>query len=141
MMGTDGIFIFIFRASQKSRRLVEIEIRDAAVVAGIGDPGSGENKEGTAGITDPGYNILHLANEGECSWQEYAQRALDCCHAEGIPMKAKKIGASSLADMKSFIAKRPVYSVLSSAKYQALTGTTVRPWQEVVADYVRHKYL
>src|SRR6476660_4419685 len=54
--------------------------------------------------------VLHLANEGECSWQEYAQWALDCCHAEGIPMKAKKIGASSLAEMKSFIAKRPVYS-------------------------------
>ena len=23
---------------------------------------------------------LHLANGGECSWQEYAQWALDCCH-------------------------------------------------------------
>jgi dTDP-4-dehydrorhamnose reductase len=84
--------------------------------------------------------VVHLANEGECSWQEYAQWALDCCHAEGIPTKAKKIGASSLAGMKSFIAKRPVYSVLSSAKYEALTGMTPRPWQEAVADYVRHKY-
>jgi dTDP-4-dehydrorhamnose reductase len=89
-----------------------------------------------AGIGDPGYNIIHLANSGECSWQEYAQWALDCCHAEGIPMKAKTIGAASLAEMKSFIAKRPVYSVLSSAKYEALTGVTPRPWQEAVADFV-----
>jgi dTDP-4-dehydrorhamnose reductase len=81
--------------------------------------------------------ILHLANSGECSWQEYAQWALDCCHAEGIPMKARTIGASSLAEMKSFIAKRPVYSVLSSARYEALTGVTPRPWQEAVADFVR----
>jgi dTDP-4-dehydrorhamnose reductase len=81
--------------------------------------------------------VLHLANSGECSWQEYAQWALDCCRAEGIPMKARTIGASSLAEMKSFIAKRPVYSVLSSAKYEALTGVTPRDWRDAVADYVR----
>jgi dTDP-4-dehydrorhamnose reductase len=81
--------------------------------------------------------LLHVANAGECSWQEYAQWALDCCLAEGIPMKARKVGASLLAEMKSFIAKRPVYSVLSSAKYQALTGQTPRRWREAVAAFVR----
>jgi dTDP-4-dehydrorhamnose reductase len=81
--------------------------------------------------------VLHLANRGECSWQEYAQWALDCCRAEGIPVKAQTIGKSSLAEMKSFIAQRPVYSVLSSAKYASLTGMTPRPWQETVADFVR----
>jgi len=81
--------------------------------------------------------IIHLANTGECSWQEYAQWALDCCRAEGMSMKARTIGAASLAEMKSFIAKRPVYSVLSSAKYTALTGQTPRPWQEAVAAFVR----
>jgi dTDP-4-dehydrorhamnose reductase len=111
------------------------------VEAGIGDPGK-VSGAAAAGINDPGYNgILHLANGGECSWQEYAQWALDCCHREGIAMKAKEIGASSLADMKSFVAKRPVYSVLSSTKYEALTGTKPRPWQDAVADYVRQKYL
>ena len=85
-------------------------------------------------------SILHLANSGECSWQEYAQCALDCCRAEGMPMKARTIGASSLAEMKSFIAKRPAYSVLSSRKYQALMGEKPRPWQEAVAEFVReHK--
>jgi dTDP-4-dehydrorhamnose reductase len=94
-----------------------------------------------AGINDAAVSgVLHLANSGECSWQEYAQWAVDCCRAEGIPMKATQIGKSSLAEMKSFIAKRPVHSVLSSAKYQKLTGTTPRSWQDVVRDYVRHKY-
>jgi dTDP-4-dehydrorhamnose reductase len=82
--------------------------------------------------------LLHLANSGECSWQEYAQWALDCCHAEGIPMKARKVGAASLADMKNFIAKRPVYSVLSSEKYRRVTGETPRHWHDAVADYVRN---
>jgi dTDP-4-dehydrorhamnose reductase len=81
--------------------------------------------------------ILHLANAGECSWQAYAQWGLECCRAEGIPMKARTIGASSLAEMKTFIAKRPVYSVLATAKYETLTGITPRPWQEAVADFVR----
>jgi dTDP-4-dehydrorhamnose reductase len=81
--------------------------------------------------------VVHLANTGECSWQEYAQWALDCCRAQGIPMKARTIGASSLAEMKSFIAKRPVYSVLSSAKYVQLTGVTPRSWREAVEEYVR----
>jgi dTDP-4-dehydrorhamnose reductase len=89
-------------------------------------------------IADSATNgILHLANSGECSWQEYAQWALDCCRAEGIAMKAHKIGASSLAEMKSFIARRPVYSVLSSEKYAARTSVTPRPWREAVAAYVR----
>ena len=91
-----------------------------------------------AGVSDPGYNgIMHLANSGECSWQEYAQWALDCCREKGIPMKATKIEASLLAEMRTFIAKRPVYSVLSSAKYERTTGRTPRAWREVVAAYVR----
>ena len=81
--------------------------------------------------------LLHMANNGECSWQEYAQWALDCCHAEGIPMKATKVGAAALGDMENFIARRPVYSVLSSAKYQRATGQTPRAWRDAVADYVR----
>ena len=32
--------------------------------------------------------ILHFANAGECSWQEYAQCALDCCHEAGLSLKA-----------------------------------------------------
>jgi dTDP-4-dehydrorhamnose reductase len=83
--------------------------------------------------------LLHLANSGECSWQEYAQWALDCCHAKGIPLKARKVGAASLADMKNFIAKRPVYSVLSSGKYQRATGATPRHWRHAVADFVRNQ--
>jgi dTDP-4-dehydrorhamnose reductase len=111
-------------------------------VAGIGDPGWAKNAgQKSAGIIDPGYNgIIHLANAGECSWQEYAQWAVDCCRAEGMSIKARTIGASPLSEMKSFIAKRPIYSVLSSAKYAALTGRTPRPWQEAVAAFV-HDYV
>ncbi len=32
--------------------------------------------------------ILHFANAGKCSWQEYAQWAVDCCEDIGLPLKA-----------------------------------------------------
>jgi dTDP-4-dehydrorhamnose reductase len=84
--------------------------------------------------------VWHFANAGECSWQEYAQHALDCCHRLSIPLKAKTVGALKLADMKNWIARRPVYSVLSTAKYAKLTGVTPRSWRDAVSDYIERSY-
>jgi dTDP-4-dehydrorhamnose reductase len=84
--------------------------------------------------------ILHFTNPGSCSWQEYAQHALDCCREEGIPLKATTIAPLKLADMKNFVARRPVYTVLATAKYAELTGQTPRTWREAVVDYIRRSY-
>ena len=84
--------------------------------------------------------ILHFANAGQCSWREYAQWAVDCCHDAGLPLKAKTIGARKLRDMASWIARRPVYSVLSTAKYTSLTGVSPRTWREAVSDYIMRFY-
>jgi dTDP-4-dehydrorhamnose reductase len=84
--------------------------------------------------------ILHFANAGQCSWREYAQWAVDCCHDAGLPLKAKTIGARKLRDMASWIARRPVYSVLSTAKYTTLMGVSPRTWREAVSDYITRFY-
>jgi dTDP-4-dehydrorhamnose reductase len=84
--------------------------------------------------------ILHFANAGECSWQEYAQWSLDCCQDAGVPLKAKAVGARKLRDMTNWIACRPVYSVLSIAKYTNLTGLPPRTWRDAVADYITRFY-
>ena len=81
--------------------------------------------------------ILHFANAGECSWQEYAQHAVDCCHKFGLPLKAKTIAPLKLADMKNFVARRPVYSVLSTVKFTSFTASPPRSWRDAVAEYVR----
>lgn len=81
--------------------------------------------------------IIHLTGDGGCSWQEYAQWAVDCCVQAGIPLKARKVGAISLADMKNFVARRPVHTVLATDKYQRLTGDKPRHWRDAVAEYVR----
>jgi dTDP-4-dehydrorhamnose reductase len=84
--------------------------------------------------------ILHFTDAGECSWQEYAQWALDCCRGFGLPVKANTVGALKLTDMKNWVARRPVYSVLSSGKYTELTGVSPRTWHDAVADYIRRFY-
>ena len=84
--------------------------------------------------------ILHFSNSGECSWQEYAQHALDCCRARGVPIKAKTVGAMKLAEMKDWVARRPVYSVLSTGKYAKLTGAVPRSWRDAVSDYIERSY-
>ncbi len=88
-------------------------------------------------LASPLAGIIHLSNRGACSWQEYGQWALDCCEAEGLPLRARSVGAITLSDMKQFLARRPVYTVLSTAKYERVTGAPPRPWQEAVRDYVR----
>ena len=82
--------------------------------------------------------ILHLANRGACSWQEYAQWALDCCHKFGASIRATTVDALSLGEM-NFVAGRPVYTVLATEKYERLTGSAPRDWHDAVADYIRQK--
>jgi len=94
--------------------------------------------------------ILHFANAGKCTWQEYAQWALDCCRDAGISLKGRTVGALKLSEMTRlrqgsdgpapWVARRPVYSVLSTAKYTELTGTAPRAWREAVNDYITRFY-
>lgn len=84
--------------------------------------------------------ILHFCNSGECSWQSYAEHALDCCHQLGVKVKAKTVAPLKMSDMKNFVARRPVYSVLSTEKYKKLAGGAPRPWRDAVADYIKGHY-
>ena len=86
------------------------------------------------------HGIVHFSNTGRCSWQEYGQWALDCCREAGIELKASRVGVLKLSDMKNFVARRPVYSVLSTAKYATLTGQSPRAWRDAVADYIKRSY-
>jgi dTDP-4-dehydrorhamnose reductase len=81
--------------------------------------------------------VLHLCNAGSCTWQEYGQHAIDCAVAAGVPLKGHTVGALKMADLKAFIARRPVYTAMSTARLQQVTGLTPRPWQEAVEEYIR----
>jgi dTDP-4-dehydrorhamnose reductase len=84
--------------------------------------------------------ILHLCNGGECSWQEYGQYAIDCAVAAGVPMKGRTVAPLAMADLKSFVAKRPPYTVMSTEKLAAIIGKAPRGWQAAVEQYVRDSW-
>ncbi|HEX8310885.1 MAG TPA: dTDP-4-dehydrorhamnose reductase [Chthoniobacteraceae bacterium] len=102
-----------------------------ADIAALLRPFLGDNKEG---------GLLHLCNSGECSWQEYGQYAIDCALAAGVEMKGRTVAPLAMADLKSFVAKRPPYTVMATEKLTRLVGSAPRSWQAAVEDYVRSSW-
>ena len=86
---------------------------------------------------EPPGGIYHLCNSGECTWREYTEHALRCAAAQGLPVKTTEVASLALKDMESFIAERPVYTVMSTEKFQKLTKIEPRPWEDAVRDYIR----
>jgi dTDP-4-dehydrorhamnose reductase len=84
----------------------------------------------------PAAGVVHLCNDGECTWQAYGQHALDCAAEAGFPLTTRTVGPLKMADLKAFIAKRPRYSAMSTAKLAKLTGQKPRGWREAVREYV-----
>lgn len=81
--------------------------------------------------------LIHLTQSGACTWQEYGQFALDCAAEAGLPLVGRTVAFQAMSDLKAFVAKRPIYTVLGTERLAALTGRAPRPWQEAVAEYVR----
>jgi dTDP-4-dehydrorhamnose reductase len=77
--------------------------------------------------------IFHAANNGHCSWFEYAKEILRLHGSDGIkvkPVTTAEFGRPAL---------RPAYSVLSKKKYEDVTGRRPRDWEEALKDYLKHR--
>jgi dTDP-4-dehydrorhamnose reductase len=85
----------------------------------------------------PAGGILHLCNAGCCTWQEYGQYAIDYAASLGIPLKGRTVAPLKMADLKAFVARRPVYTVMATSRLTELTGAVPRSWQEAVEEHVR----
>src|SRR5262249_4772320 len=84
--------------------------------------------------------ILHLCNAGGCSWREYGQLALDAALEAGVALRAYHVYPISLQSMRSFAARRPIYTVMDYQRYRGITGIAPRSWKDAVRSYVRTKY-
>ncbi len=73
---------------------------------------------------------VHFSGEGETSWFGLARYVLQRC---GLPTGA--LLAAKTRDLP-YPAPRPAYGVLSKEKYRAITGTSPRPWEEAVEEYL-----
>ncbi len=76
------------------------------------------------------YGLYHWTNTGQCTWYEFA---CELFRLAGVQVRVEPITSEQFGAK----ARRPRYSVLSTAKYKSLTGLRPRPWQEALAEYVQ----
>lgn len=79
------------------------------------------------------HGILHAANEGACSWFDFAGAIL---RAAGLPDVA--VEPVRTEDMPR-PARRPKYSVLSTTNLESY-GLRMRTWQDTLADYFAGRF-
>lgn len=81
--------------------------------------------------------IYHLCQRGACSWQQWAQEAIDAAADLGVPVRTRKVAPMRLAELKLMTAPRPVNTAMSCARLEAVNGQPMRLWPVAVRDYVR----
>jgi dTDP-4-dehydrorhamnose reductase len=73
--------------------------------------------------------LCHVTNTGACTWHEFAATVFDLAavRADLAAITSREYAAP---------ARRPTYSVLSTAAYQARGFPPPRPWREALAAYL-----
>jgi dTDP-4-dehydrorhamnose reductase len=84
----------------------------------------------------PASGVVHLCNDGTCSWKEWGEACVEFARMLGMKNLAQKITGISLADVEAFIASRPLNSAMCTGKFSKLTGIRPRPWSEALRHFV-----
>lgn len=107
--------------SQPVVRVVDDQVLSPTFTADLADATVKLMSDGAAGL-------VHVMNEGECSWFEFAAATYELTGT-----KANLEPQSTAATARR--ARRPPYSALGTER--ALVG--LRPWQEALGDYLTRK--
>ena len=73
--------------------------------------------------------VLHFTNQGSCTWHEFAVEILQ---GTGSSAKCSAITTAEYGGA----APRPHYTVLSTDRYEQLTGQSPRDWRESLREYL-----
>ena len=76
--------------------------------------------------------IVHYADSDECSWFDFARAIAE---GSGSDVEVKPIETDEFPRP----AKRPAYSVLSTASYERLTGVTPDSWRAGLREYLQRR--
>ena len=74
--------------------------------------------------------VLHVTNSGSCTWFEFAREVLKekgLNHVQVVPISSAELARP---------ARRPAYSALDCRKFEKLTGSKMRPWEEALKEYL-----
>ena len=84
--------------------------------------------------------MVHLCNQGACTWLEYAQVTLDIASGLGLPLKTRTARGHTMHGFPPFQAVRPPYTAMDTSLFTQITGSTPRSWQAALEEYVRTRY-
>ena len=76
--------------------------------------------------------IVHYADEGEATWFDFATAIVE---ETGAPIEVRPVTTAEFPRP----AKRPAYSVLSTERYERLTGAKPESWREGLREYLTLK--
>lgn len=76
-----------------------------------------------------GEGVIHYAGAPECSWFDFATAIV---RALGDPVKVTPVSTDEFPRP----ARRPAYSVLSTERYERLTGVDTDSWRDGLAEYL-----
>ncbi|HEX6085454.1 MAG TPA: dTDP-4-dehydrorhamnose reductase [Thermoanaerobaculia bacterium] len=74
--------------------------------------------------------VVHYADAEECSWYDFARAIAEGSATEVVPVSTEEFPRP---------AKRPAYSVLSTERYERLTGVTPESWRDGLRDYLSRR--
>ncbi len=82
-----------------------------------------------ASESDVARGIVHYADADECSWFDFARAIAE---ESGVDVTIKAVTTDEFPRP----AKRPAYSVLSTERYERLTGVAPASWREGLREYL-----
>lgn len=83
-----------------------------------------------AAESDAGRGMFHYADEDECTWFDFASAIVE---EVGADTRVEPV----TSDQFPRPAKRPAYSVLSTERYERLTGVRPESWREGLREYLQ----
>ncbi len=77
--------------------------------------------------------IFHVSNEGYCTWYQFAGEILKLTGFDNVnlvPISSEKFARPAV---------RPHFSKFNCKKFKEVTGKTMRPWSEALANYLKYE--
>ena len=84
------------------------------------------------------YGTYHFANDGSCSWYEFACEIVTLAKQQVLPIKPQRL-VPIRTEEYPLPAPRPAYSVFSKEKYLVATGADIPGWKDSLVNYMKSR--
>jgi dTDP-4-dehydrorhamnose reductase len=85
-------------------------------------------------LDDSPWGLYHFANDGQCSWYDFACAIVEGARHHSLPVTARDIVPIRTEDYP-LPAPRPANSVFDKSKYRRVTGCEIPAWQDSLQRY------